>query len=487
MVSYLAPNFREELNNMLMLTKAREATDKVLIRIAKAFLRQSYPLSEEGTALKDDVKWVLESNDLVWLRGNLWRLPTVERPHGKLFAELDFGSLGAAEVMGHKLITIQSHLGCTHQCEGFCDSCAPRKITRTMPFAAILKLAKEKHCRDRRFARIMLNFLDNLKRHRVMPEGEMEGGIMNMGLLPRDERELDARIQEMKGYEFIKFIRAVDDVCELHPIASIFRQWPMPSMTDAKSKLQHVWRYYWHYVPVMARSMMQPIHNFNGNDPIEYRNLDFLHMDGTPANFGDVFHYLTTMIRPIFLSTAGWLPSNLVAERAARRMMEVYRNDKWYSGGVRLTVKRYEILARTDPTAYVENLKRMITLFWPMVPDDFDVEIYYDPKIAGDIAWAESICDQLEHFAQSDLGGSLGIDTLVEVSHKLGRAYDPRYAETDHDSTGDAWGYHILPDGRVHWREEAVFKEFHDEKSGTPFYKLQSPSRTHKPTGVKLW
>jgi hypothetical protein len=472
---------------VLMLTKTRETSNKVLTLIANAFLRQSYPLTEEGMALKDDLTRVMLLKDTIWLGGNVWRLPTVEYPHPELFADLDFGSLGEGEVMGHKLMAIQSHLGCTHQCIGFCDSCAPRRIVQTMPFAAVHKIADAKFHQDRRSARIMLNFLDNLKKQKIMPCGESEAGVSKMSLVPRDERELNERINSMKGNEFYRFVKTVDALCERHPVASIFRQWPMLEISDPATWIQHIWQHYWHYIPIMSRSIMLPIHSFNGNDPIEYGDRRFRHLGGEPADYGDVFLYQTSWMRPIFLSTAGWLPTNQIAERAAQKLVRAYKKDKLFSGGVRLTVKRYEILARTDPRAYVENLKRMIAIFWPMMPEDLTIEIYQDPKIEGDQRWAESIHAELEAYATSVLGGSLGIDGFVEVSHKLGRAYDPRYAEADHDSTGDAWGYHIMPNGRVYWRDEVVFKEFHDDKTGIAFYKLQSPSKRPVFTGVKLW
>lgn len=472
---------------MLMLTNTRKTTDKVLVQVANAFLRQSYPLTEEGMALKDDLTRVLLLNDVAWLGGNIWRLPTVEYPHGELFADLNFGSLGEAEVLGHKLMTIQSHLGCTHQCIGFCDSCAPKRIVQTMPFAAVHKIADAKHHQDRRSARITFNFLDNLKKQKIMPDGESEVGALNMSLVPRDERELNNRINDMKGYQFYRFMNAVDALCARHPIGSIFRQWPMPETSDLVPWIQHIWRYYWHYIPVMSRSIMQPIHSFNGNDPIEYRDHRFRHLSGEPADYGDVFMYQTSAMRPLFLSTAGWLPTNQIAERAAQKLVRAYKKNRLYSGGVRLTVKRYEIFARTDPKAYVENLKRMIAIFWPMMPEDLTIEIYQDPKIEGDSAWAEAIHAELEDYAKSELGGSLGVNGFIEVSHKLGRAFDPRYAEADHDSTGDAWGYHIMPDGKVYWRDEVVFKEFRDEKTDAVFQKLQSPSKRPVYTGTKLW
>jgi hypothetical protein len=85
--------------NMLALVAGHRASDRAITSIARAFLRQTFPLTEEGELLKSEVQHVLERGDIDWLRRNLPQLPMVENPHPELFGDLDFGRLTESEVM----------------------------------------------------------------------------------------------------------------------------------------------------------------------------------------------------------------------------------------------------------------------------------------------------------------------------------------------------------------------------------------------------
>jgi len=195
---------------MLAITQATRATDIALVKIAKAFLQQTFPLTEEGRSLKQDISRVLELNDFPWLRSNVWQLPTFEHPHLKLFSDLNFGSLTEREVIGHKLVTVQCHRGCSHDCEGFCDSDAPRRIVQRMPTLGLYRIAQAKARYDRHYGRIMWNW---------------HGLIRKMGII-KDEQEFDQKIEDddMTIKEFLRILIEVDQLCDLHPIAQHLRR-----------------------------------------------------------------------------------------------------------------------------------------------------------------------------------------------------------------------------------------------------------------------
>jgi hypothetical protein len=85
---------------MLALIAGHPASDRAVLNIARAFVRQTFPLTNEGKLLREKVSHALASNDISWLRRNMPQLPTVENPHPELFSDLDFGPLTRSQVMG---------------------------------------------------------------------------------------------------------------------------------------------------------------------------------------------------------------------------------------------------------------------------------------------------------------------------------------------------------------------------------------------------
>ncbi len=115
---------------------------KVLLKIAQAFLKNRYPLSASGEKLREQIQKLLENNDLEALQSIKNTLPTVEQPHPELFADLDLPPEEIHKIMGPGLANIQITKGCSHKCD-FCAANAEGKVS-FMPYAAILKIAAEK-------------------------------------------------------------------------------------------------------------------------------------------------------------------------------------------------------------------------------------------------------------------------------------------------------------------------------------------------------
>jgi hypothetical protein len=286
----------------------------------------------------------------------------------------------------------------------------------------------------------------------------------------------------MKTYgEIYEFAIETFELLNLHPIADHLRMWEMDGNVD----MSLLWQEYSRFLPVLFSSLQNPINCHYDNDPLEYSDYKFRHEDGTPADFSDIFCLLDTYVRPVFVSTAGWLEANWLAERSVRNIVENVKN-KAFFGGFRLGIKRYERLARTNPDAYLSNLKRMMTILWPLTEGKhLDLLFYYDPRIENDKAWAETKARELEEFAVSTLGGSIeGCAHFAIVSHHSGRAYDPRFAEQDFDMN-DSWGYEIRPDGNVTWREKGVVVK--KTVDGEIMIHPQSPMAKPIDTGVRLW
>jgi hypothetical protein len=444
----------------------RTSTDVALIKIAKAFLRQKYPLTAEGESLKKDIEQVLVRNDLPWLRGNVWQLPTVENERRELFAELNGNKFIFSHIFGSDFATIQTHNGCSHQCQEFCYASAGKRICNRIPYMAAFKIALEKRCQDSRLLKISFNWLKMIK---------------DIGLIDKNGLEQQKKIKAMNSREFFGFMLSIEKLADTHPVRAYPIRWPAYAQID----FDLIWHKYLSFLPMEIFSFRSQILTYIDNDPLEYFDRNFCHDDGTYADYGDIFNIFTTPIRPIYISTAGWQSTNKYAECSVEKILQIYKDNKLSLYGFRLSINKNEVLARTNYPAYIENLKRMINILFPALGEDLYFSIFYDPRIEGDIKWAESVHNEIESFAQERFGKSLGIDNYVKISHSSGLAYDQRYAKEDFNvDTGD-WGYHIHPDGRVYYQEEPEWERKLEE--GRLSFHLQPNDCKHKFTRLKLW
>src|SRR3989344_2247641 len=110
-------------------------------KIARSFLRNNYPLSEEGKSLRMRVETALESKDSGMLTELKTELPTVESPHLQLFSDLETTPDEDTKYFGRLLTDIQVTKGCSHKCD-FCAAGAAASVQQ-MPYAGILKIAEK--------------------------------------------------------------------------------------------------------------------------------------------------------------------------------------------------------------------------------------------------------------------------------------------------------------------------------------------------------
>lgn len=471
-----------------------KATDRALLQIARGFCRQTFPLKDEGSSLKEDVERVLQLNDLSWLRSNVALLPTVENPRPEIFRDFELDHDDAHLIFGRKLIVVQTHLGCTWQCEGFCDADAPPCIVQKMPYMGVYKISEEKIGWDKRFLKVARNWFEMLHGSwksnfaadtvggRDIYGDEKNLFVLSPSLLStvKSETDLSEAVETMDEDAFIRFFVQHYNLRLDHPINDYLRMYPLSDVLS----LGDIRNMYHKMIPVFSNPIRSQILPFNANCPLEYWDENFLHENGDPANYGDYFHRMTSAFRPVFTSSPGWLPSNKHAERSVETILKLHQTDDWLTAGFRLTIKRYNWLARKDPARYLENLKRVVDILWPLGESLF-LEFYEDTRIEGDRLWAEGIHDELKKHCLAKWGNWVEEIEFQLVSRKKGKAYDPA-GEDDFDPGGDAWGIHIYPDGKVYYQVEAQWKRW-DYDDNSYNIMLQSPDSSHQYVGLKLW
>ncbi len=116
------------------------AVEKANLKIAKAFLRQRYPLSDEGRLLKSEVQRAIVSGEIPASLAD--QLPVVESPKSGLFQSLLLSSQEMITILGRELVTIQTNYGCREQCT-HCFLCSGSNV-EIAPYAALFKVGEAK-------------------------------------------------------------------------------------------------------------------------------------------------------------------------------------------------------------------------------------------------------------------------------------------------------------------------------------------------------
>lgn len=254
-------------------------------KIASAFLRQRYPLSEEGLDLSLRVKEALLKGELP--KSLIEELPTVEHLHSRLFRSVLLTDKQSSRVLSRNLKTVQITEGCSHQCE-HCFLAAGKRLHIT-PFAAIVQVAKE--------------------------------------------------MRKIEGQFYKKMLQNWEDKSQPKEVAVTI------------------------------------VNNYSDGDPLDYVDRCFLHEDGSPADYGDVFKLLASRLHPIHVSTAGWRPNNLIAARAIEKIKALLAEDPEILAGCRLSANFKERLAKQNYEAYIKNVLRMIKVMEGILTD---IDLTYD-------------------------------------------------------------------------------------------------------------
>jgi hypothetical protein len=212
------------------------------------------------------------------------------------------------------------------------------------------------------------------------------------------------------------------------------------------------------------------ITNYYDSDPFDYRDRTFLHDDGGVADFGDVARLLSSEVRPIHITTAGWSETDKVAQRAAEKIVTMGPD---FFNGTRLSVNQYEVRARKNLDLYVKDTLNSISTLAPL---GIEVLIFDDGKDPEYTA----ACTQIESFIgkkDSDKSyiGRVKIKKPV-ISKYSGHIKNEEDGDDHHDVMACMPGFHIWPDGTIAKQQSEDGGRFKAPKGARP-----------TPTGKKMW
>lgn len=419
-------------------------TTKNAIKIARAFVRTKYPLSTEGQKLKEKTTALLKQNEearLLQLAES--ELPTVEQPRPHLYA--------AAKISDEKnfflnLSNIQVTKGCSHKCS-FCAAAAENKVS-SMPYPAILKIAEKLHS----------------VRKSLLPEFEQSWQKWRKVVLSNFGYDIDVTdcinnyfIEDEEGYNKISTLYSQQE--RLHELSKEYRYSPF------RFSKSH-----------MARGLKTEILNYYDSDPFDYLDSSFLHQDGSPANYGDVFKLLNTEASQVFITTAGWSRKAKHAILAANSIVKQFQDSEkiWKTDDYmrpRLSISRSNQRARRDLMSYKEDVIENIRTLHKLKPA-LIIVVGDEPE---DKMFLREVVDSVLTFSSSLNPTPIRIEEW-DVSHYSGWAEKPGH-EDDTDIMSCMPGFHILPDGKIAWQEPEFLGSRRRAKKGS----------RPQPTGTQLW
>ncbi|MBU0731858.1 hypothetical protein KKC88_03190 [Patescibacteria group bacterium] len=475
--------------------ESKEASEdieiKVAKKIAKAFLSQKYPLTENGRALKNEVAAVLELKERSVrnerLLSLLYSLPTVEEPHLDLFADLLVDEKDD-KLFGYDLANVQVTKGCRHHCS-HCAAAAERNIS-FMPYPAILKISekmrkqedeispllkswKEAHDLFRTENKEMIEKLEAEIRTFIndakqvieaemvahAPPGEIRMVIEDVttwityfqnGLLPDNNRSLIIDIQSWKKFalEIVRLENYGSSKIHQYVGGKLFELFEKSGVDE---KFQNLAKKYWDFykqhsisekIPFIPRgftlgAIKSPFANYYDNDVFDWRDTRFLHKDGSPADYGDVVAAMISSFRGLQIKTVGWPLKDKTAQKAAEKIKKI-RDD----GGkivIEISVHPFEQGTDMDLIGYRNRVINAVKTLDPnkiLMPDTDHAE--FNEKIREYL---------ISEFGWEKTGWPHSISRFSGRARKAGR-------EKDHDVMSCMPGYHILPDGTVWLQDE---------------------------------
>lgn len=441
----------------------KKSTEEIAYLIARAFLHQRYPLSELGMELKKEAQSFLAAGSIPAKYVDI--LPTVENPRLELFADFDLTPEQEVEVFGWGLSCVQSHKGCTHQCKQ-CYRDAACRLEMT-PFAAIAKIAEKKWKYEKLGCQEWKDWEEHLRKAKIV-----------------DFKKFRVRkfVNTARKNELIGFFNLLLAEWEKFPRKVLKLRVPF----EESLPLNALRGRYLHFVPINLGSIINCVSNYEDNDPLEYRDFRFLHQDGTPADYGDVFRLMSTCIRPVTVTTAGWFSEDKIACRAMKKVVEICaENHLVDSKRHRISVSTGERHFRKDSRLYVSEIERMISEAASLNPL---VNLYYDKGDDEDRRIVEMMAILFSGLMEKKLGIKSNI-LLTPISFRTGRAVELRkgddYENWDPDANID--GIHIRVNGEVKKKPDFEWGSRRN-KEGKLYYFPRTPEDSvPEPTGMRLY
>lgn len=402
-------------------------------RLEKYLLDIKYPLSSAGIELLEKIKKG-EANDEV--------VPTVENPRTELFADFEAPKEVVDKIFSDGLSNIQITKGCRHQCT-FCAAGAAKTV-QTMPFPAIIKAAVAKKDGEKKMREMCAEWLEDVQKEtgmdietlRYAQDGEMSLEKSNKIGRKVSSIFLDHPFRKFweTRHDYGRQIFASDlEITKGRPNAISFEAVPLGNFT---SMLGHVYE-------------SQSVTNYYDSDPFDYKDRTFLHQDGSPADFGDVSRLLATKERPIHITTAGWSKTDTVAQRAAKKVVELGRE---FLSHPRLSINQHEVRARKNKKTYLEDAFNTIKTFEPV---GLEVLVFDDKS---DPEYTREVVNPIKAYLaknRSDIN-YLVYYTEPQISLYSGPMKKTEFEDDHHDVMACMPGYHIWPDGSVAVQNEKV-------------------------------
>lgn len=389
--------------------------------IAESFKQATYPLTEAGKQLNQQVQWITDIRDpqqLEALRNICNQLPTVENPHPELYVPLDIGP-DDDELLGFDLDVVSITKGCTHGCEHCIVNAKQLRKEDIMPFPAVLQIAEQKRKFEERVATHWRDWYNVTEHERsVLKEIENTTGA--------DRKRLIEGLQASLRPKFLA-----------HPISKHISEFGL--------------------VIPREPDFMRTVFVAYDAEPSDYRDTSFRHQDGSPADWGDAFVALASDLRPISITSAGWALHNRTATRGAEKIAKAVHENPKLLLRLGISINPYDELYKRDPAAYVQSMKQVIQILGSLGPrlwcrSERGVHDEFDKTVIGELA----------EFYRSqfiDNGGILPARRkenfeLIwhrQVSHFSGRAYQAGH-ESDPDTMNVSAGRHVWPNGQVAFR-----------------------------------
>lgn len=529
-------------------TVEREQGPELRLKIAKAFLANRYPLSEEGEKLREQIKKAIEqakSGDPKPLEELGHELPTVEKPRLELFKNFELKKEDELTVFGPQLEVVQVTKGCRHQC-AHCAADAGKNV-EMMPFAAVMKIMqkiREVEVERANFFKdwhaLVVEQMSNgpekdawetLKKDvedfipRSSSLKEMEVWLVNEARNALDEKDIylglaklnDWRIEIFKDLEpiireemTILRKKAQDlylRICERFPERTSF----LEKIRVLEPYLGSPSRKIWEDFPEQYKP--KQMEHYYDSDPFDYRDTTFLHDDGSPADYGDVFiASAPATLQSVHVTTAGWPKNDKVSQRAADKIVEFVRSQPdtraQYREASSKDKKRIQKESRDDNIrvsvhpfeqgisqgdikhyrqdientlltlkgAYRQTLGRDTVEIIVIEADDDELQKKFRDEVITPLIASLKDCDGMSSVLSHP-------KAWWKVAHFSGRAKD--------ETKNDPWdvmacmeGVHIWPNGQVAMQETCPTEiEIKGKKSMVPM----SPGTRPKPIGIRLF
>lgn len=400
-----------------------EVVKDVLTIKARSFIDQRYPLSSQGEILRQTAKLALEQRNDAALKQIEPSLPTVENPHLDMFQELKLAPGDIPTFFGPDLADVQVTKGCSHKCN-FCSLAASHRV-EVMPFAGVLKIAEAKRTFEEQVLVEWDSWVQAVKDQKGLdinpPLGHEHGMIVIPAVMFRD------------------IPKDIGDLYASHPLSKILR----PDLFFDRAPIGP-------FIPQYDRNPFVGktgyLTSYYDSDPFDYVSTSMVHEDGSPTDYGDVCRVLVSEIRPIHITTAGWVRGNQVAERAARKIVELYNQNPAYFDHPRISVNKTERRAERSMNEYLEDMKATIAALKDIGPE---VLLISDTGDASDEEFEEKVITPLREWLKTEGQPAWTEEHGGRVSHYSGRAAEEGQREGDFDNANCMPGYHIWPNGEI--------------------------------------